>query len=138
LQSGEETSLTEAQNRSFAGSWGYHPNTVEEITYRLGLSRCSADDVVLANDGNRTSGYCWTNITSESEGQIYMIGVDPDFQGQGIGRMVLLAGLAHLKSKGLPVAELTVDSRNKVACTLYESTGFKVHDNILWYEKSVS
>ena len=138
LQSGEEASLTEVQNRSFVGSWGYHPNTVEEITYRLGLSRCSPDDVVLANDGNRISGYCWTNITSESEGQIYMIGVDPDFQGQGIGRRVLLAGLSHLKSKGFPVAELTVDSQNKMACTLYESTGFKVHDNILWYEKAVS
>jgi len=137
LQSGEEELLTEIQNTSFAGSWGYHPNTIEEITYRLGLSQCSPHDVVLANDDSQISGYCWTSLTSKSEGQIYMIGVDPDFQGQGIGRRLLLAGLSRLRSKGCPVAELTVDSQNKAACDLYQSTGFTVRDNILWYEKAV-
>ncbi|MFC1972166.1 GNAT family N-acetyltransferase [Chloroflexota bacterium] len=137
LQSGEEELLTEIQNISFTGSWGYHPNTVEEITYRLGLSQCSPHDVVLANNDSRISGYCWTSLTTESEGQIYMIGVDPDFQGQGIGRRLLLAGLSHLRSKGCPVAELTVDSQNKAACGLYQSIGFTVRDNIMWYEKAV-
>ena len=137
LQSGEEELLTEIQNISFAGSWGYHPNTVEEITFRLGLSQCSHHDVVLANDDSRISGYCWTSLTSKGEGQIYMIGVNPDFQGQGVGRRLLLAGLSRLRSQGCPVAELTVDSQNKAACDLYQSTGFTVRDNILWYEKAV-
>jgi len=137
LQSGEEALLTEIQNLSFAGSWGYHPNTVEEISYRLGLSQCSPHDVVLTNDDSQISGYCWTSLTSERAGQIYMIGVDPDFQGQGIGRRLLLAGLSRLRSQGCPVAELTVDSQNKAACDLYQSTGFTVRDNIMWYEKAV-
>lgn len=137
LQSGEEDKLTEIQNRSFAGTWGYNPNTVEEITYRLGLSQCSPEDVVLANDGDRVTGYCWTDITSERKGQIFMLGVDPDYRGRGIGKTVLLAGLSYLKSKGFPVAELTVDSQNKAACALYQSIGFKVQDSILWYEKAV-
>ena len=137
LQSGEEDKLTEIQNRSFAGTWGYNPNTVEEITYRLGLSQCSPEDVVLTNDGDRVTGYCWTGITSERKGQIFMLGVDPDYRGRGIGKTVLLAGLSYLKSKGFPIAELTVDSQNKAACALYQSIGFKVQDSILWYQKAV-
>ncbi|HXZ29602.1 MAG TPA: GNAT family N-acetyltransferase, partial [Dehalococcoidia bacterium] len=31
LQLGEEDKLTQLQNRAFAGTWGYNPNTVEEI-----------------------------------------------------------------------------------------------------------
>lgn len=144
LQNGEEHKLTEIQNRSFAGNWGYNPNTVEEIIYRLNLSHSSPEDVLLVEDGERVAGYCWTRAireaetaTGESKGQICMLGVDPDYRGQGIGKRVLLAGLSHLKSKGLPVAELTVDSQNKTACALYQSVGFRIHDRIMWYEKVV-
>ena len=66
-----------------------------------------------------------------------MLGVDPDYRGKGVGKGVLLAGLSYLKSKGLRVAELTVDSRNKVACSLYQSVGFKTWLSSLWYEKVI-
>ena len=67
-----------------------------------------------------------------------MLGVDPDYRGKEIGKRVLLAGLARLKSKSLPVAELTVDSENKAACALYKSIGFKVRTSSLWYEKVIN
>ncbi len=144
LQGGEEEKLKEVQNRAFKGNWGFNPNTVEEITYQLNLSHSSPEDVLLTESGNRFTGYCWTRLTSEPEanaserkGQIRMLGVDPDFRGQGIGKRVLLAGLSHLKSKGLSIAELTVASQNKEAYALYQSIGFKVKQSILWYEKAV-
>ena len=67
-----------------------------------------------------------------------MIGTDPEYQGTGVGKRVLLAGLAHLKSRGVKVTELSVDSQNTVACALYESTGFEVRTGSLWYEKAVN
>lgn len=142
LQHGEEDKLTRIQNRSFAGSWGYNPNTVEEIVYRINLSHCSPEDVVLAYDGDKVIGYCWTRTACEAaagegKGQIFMLGVEPDYRGRGIGKGVLLAGLYYLKSKGLQVAELTVDSRNRAACDLYQSIGFKVQSSSLWYEKLI-
>ena len=76
--------------------------------------------------------------TGERKGRISMIGTDPDYRGRGVGKRVLLAGLAHLKSKGLRVAELTVDSENKAACTLYRSVGFKVLKSSFWYEKVIN
>ena len=142
LQRGEEDKLTQIQTRSFAGSWGYNPNTEEEITFCINLSNSSPEDVLLACDRGKVVGYCWTRMTftaeaapDEKRGQIYMLGVDPDYRGRGVGKGVLLAGLSYLKSKGVQVAELTVDSRNKIACALYRSNGFKVRTSSLWYEK---
>lgn len=143
LQPGEEDKLTQLQNRAFAGTWGYNPNTVEEITYRINSSTCSREDIVLIYDGDKAIGYCWTGIGCEEgipsmrKGRILMLGVAPDYRGKGIGKRLVLAGLARLKSKGLKVAELTVDSENKAACALYQSLGFKVKANTFWYEKVI-
>jgi len=145
LRCGEEDKLTQIQNRSFTGIWGYNPNTVEAITYRINLSNCSPEDVILTCDGDKVTGYCWTGITCEGEaaigerkGRISMLGADPDYRGKGVGKRVLLAGVAHLKNKDLQVAELTVDSENKVACALYRSVGFEVQTSNLWYEKAIN
>ena len=145
LQYGEEDKLTQIQNRSFAGSWGYNPNTVEQVTYHTSLSDRSPEDIVLIYDGDKVTGYCWTGIIYEAEaaigkrrGRIFMLGVDPDYQGRGVGRRALLAGLARLKSKGVQVTELTVDSENEVACALYRSVGFEVRTGSLWYEKAIN
>ncbi len=144
LQRGEEDKLTEIQNRSFAGTWGYNPNTVEEISYQINSMNCSPEEVVLTCDGDKIIGYCWTRITcevkaatGERKGQIRMLGVDPDYRDRRIGKGVLLAGLSYCRSKGLQVAELTVDSRNKEARALYRSVGFKVRTSSLWYEKVI-
>ncbi len=144
LQCGEEDKLTQIQNRAFAGTWGYNPNTVEEITYHTNLSTCSPEDIVLIYEGDKVIGYCWTGVaceggaTSKRKGQIFMLGVDPDYRSKGIGRKVLLAGLARLKSKGLQVAELTADCENKIARALYKSIGFKVQTSSYCYEKIIN
>jgi mycothiol synthase len=142
LQPGEEGRLTQLQNRSFAGTWGFNPNTIEEITYRVNLPNSSPDDIFLIFDSDKPVGYCWTRIEvgkkkapGEGTGRIYMLGVDPDYRGRGLGRQLLLAGLSYLKSKSLRVAVLTVDSENKAARALYRSVGFELRKSSLWYEK---
>jgi len=143
LQPGEEDKLTQLQNRAFFGTWGYNPNTVEEITFRVNSSTCSREDIVLIYEGDEAIGYCWTGISCEEgipskrKGRILMLGVAPDCRGKGTGKKLVLAGLARLRSKRLQVAELTVDSQNKVACALYKSIGFKVRANSFWYEKVI-
>jgi len=144
MKSGEEEKLVQIQNRSFTGTWGFNPNTVDEIAYRIGLPNCFPEDIILACDGDHVIGYCWTrtyvgerNVTRGGKGRIYMLGVDPDYRGKGIGKEVFLAGLSHLKSKGLGMVDLTVESENEAARTLYRSAGFKVRTRSLWYEKGV-
>ena len=142
LRGGEEGKLMEIQNRSFANTWGYSPNTVKDITYLTGLPSCSLEDIIMAWDADRPIAYCWTKIkpgedeaVGRGKGRIYMLGVDLDWRGRGMGKQVLLSGLSHLKSKGIRIVELTVDSENKAACALYRSVGFEVWTSGLWYEK---
>jgi mycothiol synthase len=144
LRPGEEDKLTELQNCAFVGTWGYNPNTVEQITFRINSSTCSRDDIVLTYERDRAIGCCWTGISCEEgipsviKGRIHMLGVDPDHRRKGIGRELMVAGLTRLKNRGLRIAELTADSENRAARALYESLGFEVQANTLWYQKVIS
>jgi mycothiol synthase len=141
LQPGQEDELTKLQNRAFADTWGYNRNTVETITFRISQSTYSRRDIVLAYDRDRAVGCCWTGVSYEEgipsvrKGRIHMLGVAPNYRDKGIGRELMVIGLARLKERGLRVAELTVDSENEAACVLYESLGFEVQARTLWYEK---
>ena len=144
LKQGEENLLTEIQNRCFTDTWGFNPNTEEEIAYRLNMHGRSPDDVILTYLDDLPVGYCWTIINSEenekkekSKGLIHMLGVDPYYRQQEIGKAILLNGLEDLKAKGVDIAELTVDSHNLAACSLYASVGFEVYAKTEWFEKSV-
>ena len=138
LRHGEEDKLTRIQNLSFAEHWGYHPNTMETTTYRINHGNCAREDVFLAYEEDKVIGFCWTETHGEQEGRIFMLGVDPDYRGKGVGKRLLLAGLAHLRGKGMRVAGLTVDSENEEACALYRSAGFELRQGSLWYEKTVT
>jgi mycothiol synthase len=92
----------------------------------------------------RPIGYCWTRRFVEkhapsksAKGEIHMLGVDPDFRKQGVGRNVLLAGLSHLKDNGITIIELTTDGEDPAALRLYESIGFKKKMVSEWYEKKL-
>jgi len=143
LEPDEESKLLEIQNLAFAGQWGYNPNTLEEISYFTHTSSFSPEGIFLALEGSKPVGYCWTKIDPSAErkqgqGQIFMLGVDPDYRGKHLGKALLLVGLNYLKSQGLNLAELTVDSENKAASSLYRSVGFKPYRSYLWYEKTIT
>jgi mycothiol synthase len=142
LRPDEADKLTHIQNRAFADSWGFNPNTSEEIAYRINLSWSSPENIVVVCLKNQIAGYCWMRLmTPENpeaggiEGEIHMLGVDPDLRRRGIGRRVLLAGLSHLKHKGITIARLTADGEDPAPLALYESVGFEMYSRMEWYEK---
>ena len=54
-----------------------------------------------------------------------MVGVDPDYQGQGWGRRLVEAGMARLASRGIREADLYVEADNAPALRLYREFGFR-------------
>jgi len=78
----------------------------------------------------RLAGFCWTKVHDHTDppmGEIFVVGVDPDWQGRGLGRALVLAGLDHLaRQRHMPVGMLYVDAANP-AIRLYEALGFTLH-----------
>lgn len=76
------------------------------------------------------AGFCWTKIHADAEpplGEIYVIGVDPSAQGEGLGRGLVVAGLDHLTRAGITTGMLYVEATNDAALRLYANLGFTPH-----------
>ncbi len=134
----DEQQLTDLQNKAFEASWGFSPNTIEEITSRTKIKDTSPDGIIFLDHLNYPSAYVWTHKMSDgisSAGWIGMTGVHPDYRGRGLGRAVVTAGIVYLKSQGVSTIELEVDADNVPARELYLSFGFNKTGQTVWYEK---
>lgn len=138
FQTGDTPLLTQVQNDAFTGSWGFCPNTEEQIEYRTQMPNTSKDGILFLMEGNSPAGYCWTVMVPAENGVrgvIGMIGVVPDYRGKGVSRHILQAGMKHLRSIGLAEIGLEVDGNNAPAVGLYESAGFKTVGERHWFER---
>jgi mycothiol synthase len=68
-------------------------------------------------------------------GEVYVVGVDPAAQGRGLGRAMTLAGLHHLRGRGLPQAMLYVDADNAPALAVYKALGFTHWDTDVMFSR---
>ena len=73
------------------------------------------------------AGFHWTKVHDEKLGEVYVLGVDPDARGLKLGPALAVAGLHHLRDRGLETVLLYVDDDNPRAVRLYESMGFTRH-----------
>ncbi|MGH3744288.1 MAG: mycothiol synthase, partial [Mycobacteriales bacterium] len=81
----------------------------------------------LAERGATVVGFHWTKVHSEERppvGEVYVVGVDPDQAGGGLGRALTVRGLEHLRDAGLGEVLLYVDEDNPRALSMYEKLGF--------------
>ena len=137
---GDAATLTEIQNSAFTGSWGFSPNTLEQIEYRSSMSNTSHPGILFLGDEEQAAGYCWTCIAPADEkirGVIGMIGVSPVYRGRGLSKPLLLAGMQFLKSTGVADIGLHVDGNNVPAIRLYTSVGFEKVGELHWFEFKV-
>ncbi|MFN6487227.1 MAG: GNAT family acetyltransferase [Nostoc sp. DedQUE03] len=69
-------------------------------------------------------------------GWINYLAVLPDYQRQGIGRLMMKAAEAELKKLGCPKVNLQVRSSNKSVIAFYEKIGF-IDSNVIGMGKSL-
>lgn len=86
-------------------------------------------------------GFHWTKVHPagaygpDPVGEIYVLGVDPEAGGRGLGRLLALVGLQHLAQSGLRTVVLYVDADNVPAVRLYTSLGFQSRTVDTLYER---
>lgn len=122
----DEHRWLDVNRRAFAS----HPEQghwdLAALTRREGEPWFDPRGFLLAEDDGGLAGFCWTKLHGADRGEIYVVAVDPDRRGSGLGRSLTLAGLESLSERGATTGMLYVDAANTVAVELYRSIGFEV------------
>jgi mycothiol synthase len=127
----DERAWLDVNARAFA--WDRDQGSLDESGLRERMAEPWFDlaGFLLAVDTQGIAGFCWTKIhpaepprEPERLGEIYVIAVDPDRQGAGLGRALVVAGLASMHERGVRTGMLFVDGANTAAVALYRTLGF--------------
>ncbi len=138
----DEDAWIRLNQRAFArhpeqGAW-----TMSDLELREREPWFAPDGFFLAERGGSLVAFHWTKIHGDHQsaehgheaiGEVYVVGVDPDERGTGLGRALTLVGLRYLRGRGLAQVMLYVDETNKAAIGLYESLGFTHWDTDVMY-----
>lgn len=125
----DETAWLDVNNRAFA----HHPEQggwdLGTLTSRMSQPWFDPTGFLIHEVDGRMAGFCWTKVDPEIDpllGEIYVIAVDPDFHGHGLGTSLVVSGLVSMQSRGVTDAMLFVDAENRAAVEMYERLGFRV------------
>lgn len=125
-----------------ARAFAHHPEqggmTEQDFQDRMKEAWFDPEGLLLATranaDGSETIlGFHWTKRHDASLGEVYVIGVDPDHSGGGIGTALLHRGLEHLADRGATRVILYVEGSQGYVVRLYEATGFEVANRDIMY-----
>jgi len=144
-----------------AAAFADHPEqgkwTLDDLHVRLREPWFDAEGFLIAEsgkdeDGGRLLGFHWTKVhgavhthlhddeaphAHEPIGEVYVLGVAPDAHGGGLGKALTLAGLWHLRARGLAQVMLYVDESNMRAVQLYQRLGFVRWSNDVSFQRTV-
>jgi mycothiol synthase len=83
-------------------------------------------------------GFHWTKVEAPAwgeplVGEVYVVGVDPDHHGGGLGTALTARGLRHMAESGVGIVDLYVEGDNGPALAVYRRLGFVEHARDVLY-----
>ncbi len=120
-----------------AKAFAHHPEqgrtTQADLQARMAEPWFDPDGFLIAEQDGVLVGFHWTKVHPEGLGEVYVLGVDPDRHGGGLGRALTLAGLKYLYDQGLRTVLLYVESDNVPALAVYRRLGFTTWNTDVMY-----
>ncbi len=132
----DEAAVVYVNHRAF----DWHPEqgsmSIEDVRAKEDEDWFDPKGFLLAFDADgRLAGFHWTKVHTPDLGEVYVVGVDPDSQGGGLGKALTLAGLAHLRQQGVKEVMLYVEADNAPAVRVYTGLGFTLWDADVQYAR---
>jgi mycothiol synthase len=130
----DEAAVVYVNHRAF----DWHPEqgsmSIEDVRAKENEDWFDPDGFLLAFDAEgRLTGFHWTKVHTPELGEVYVVGVDPDHQGGGLGKALTLAGLRYLREQQVKEVMLYVESDNTAAVRVYTKLGFTLWDADVQY-----
>lgn len=139
----DEEAWLRVNARAFVGHPEQSRMTRHDLEQRIAEPWFDAGGFILVEDLRDTPGPApvlaashWNKVAAQ-EGEVYVVGVDPAYQGLGLGRAVTVLGLAHLREQGLSEAMLYVDADNLAAVATYAHLDFARSAVDIMYSRTV-
>ena len=121
-------------------AFAWHPEqggwSREQMDDRFAVDWVDPAGIFLAVDTSgsapRLTGFHWTKVApagpgEETEGEVYVVAVDPADQGRGLGGLLTTLGVAHLEERvRVGSVVLYVEGDNAPARRTYERLGFAI------------
>ncbi|WP_157749216.1 mycothiol synthase [Jatrophihabitans sp. GAS493] len=133
----DEEALLAINRAAFAelpdqGGW-----TLDDLADRFGASWFDVNGLLVAEQAATAEllGFHWTKVHPDDVGEVYVLAVAPAAQGMQLGRVLLQAGLDHLRQRGTDGVLLYVDDSNRNALHLYERNGFSRYNQDVQLQK---
>jgi ribosomal protein S18 acetylase RimI-like enzyme len=101
--------------RAFDPIWHYPANDLLELMIRGRLH--------IAEDAGTIAGYSGLLLNNNGEAHLARLAVNPDYQGHGIGRRLLVDAIESARSDGCREFALNTQSSNQRSQALYRSVG---------------
>lgn len=84
-----------------------------------------AADILLLEEDGALVAFVWLKLVQgDDAGELYVVAVDPDAQGRGLGNVTTALALRHLADAGLARATLWTEADNVRAVATYGRAGF--------------
>ncbi len=97
---------------------------VETLVLRSGCGRFDTEASLIADGGDGVLGVVLASDLSSTNGHLCQVSVSPEFQGRGLGRLLVSKALGAFQRRGLATASLSVTVANRRAYEIYEQMGF--------------
>lgn len=114
------------------------PQKCDEVYVDWAARSCkkeTADEMILVKQENRIMGYLTLRNKTSQEVEGPLFAVSPESQGQGVGRILMLAGLDWARKQGGDYFVIPTQITNRASQTLWVKLGFEMENSYYTFHK---
>jgi GNAT superfamily N-acetyltransferase len=132
----EASQIKDVSTKAFAGYFGhYHADqrldktkcdeVYQDWAYRSCAYKTDRDDVLVAEENGKLIAFATMRLNTDSEGEGVLFGVDPDHQGKGIYKQLILAGIDWCQKRGCQQMIVSTQISNIAVQKVWVRVGFE-------------